>query len=373
VYAVDAHTGAQIWKANVDPHLAARITAAPVLNAGVLYVPVSSSEEGIALQPSYECCTFRGSVAALDAATGRKLWQTYTIAEVPRPLTKNAAGTQLWGPAGGAVWGTPLVDPNGGALYIATGDAYVSPAPANTDAVVALDLRTGLVLWSMQDLPHDAWNVSCLIGNNENCPASAGPDYDFGAATILRTLPNGKRVLLAAQKSGIVWAHDPDNHGAVLWKTDVTRKKPDPPGEIVWGGAADEQKVYYGLTSGGVVALDIATGEKKWLSRFNESGPHSGSPGAVTVIPGIVFSGSFDGILRALAAENGQVLWQYDTKGEIHTENGVKASGGSLGAPGPMVNNGMLYVESGYIGVINGKSGNLLLAFWNPSTQDAQP
>ncbi|MBV8553820.1 MAG: PQQ-binding-like beta-propeller repeat protein [Acidobacteriaceae bacterium] len=365
-YAIDAHTGVQIWKVNVDPHVAARITAAPVLDAGVLYVPVSSSEEAPASQPSYECCTFRGSVAALDARTGRKIWQTYTISEAPRPIRKNSAGTQLWSPAGGGVWGTPLVDPKRSALYLATGDAYISPAPDTTDAIMAMDLKTGAVLWSVQDLPNDAWNVACAR-KNDNCPEPAGPDYDFGAATILHNLANGKRVLLAGQKSGIVWAHDPDNHGAVLWKTDVTRKKPDPRGEIVWGGAADEKQVYYGLTSGGVVALDVATGEKKWLSSFNESGPHSGSSGAVTCIPGVVFSGGFDGMLRALATEDGKVLWQYDTKGEVQTVNGIKGSGGSLGAPGPVIANGMVYVESGYIGVVRGQPGNLLLAFGDSS------
>jgi polyvinyl alcohol dehydrogenase (cytochrome) len=364
-YAIDAHTGRQIWKVNVDPHLAARITAAPVLQAGVLYVPVSSSEEAPASQPSYECCTFRGSVAALDARTGHKLWQTYTISEVSRPIRKNSAGTQLWSPAGGGVWGTPLVDPKRGALYLATGDAYISRAPDTTDAIMALDLETGAVLWSVQDLPNDAWNVACIGMKNDNCPEPAGPDYDFGAATILHNLPNGKRVLLAGQKSGIVWAHDPDSQGVVLWKTDVTRKKPDAAGEIVWGGAADEKQLYYGLASGGVVALDIATGEKKWLTSFNESGPHSGSAGAVTVIPGVVFSGGFDGTLRALAAEDGRVLWQYDTTGEVQTVNGIKGSGGSLGAPGPVIANGMLYVESGYIGVVDGQPGNLLLAFWD--------
>lgn len=364
-YAIDAQTGEQIWRVSLDSHIAARITAAPVLYADVLYVPVSSSEEPSASQLTYECCTFRGSVAAVEARTGHKLWQTYTISEAPRPIRKNSAGTQLWAPAGGAVWGTPLVDPKGGALYIGTGDAYIRPAPPTTDAIMALDLKTGTVLWSVQDTPNDAWNVACLVAKSGNCPEPAGPDYDFGAATILCNLANGKRVLLAGQKSGIVWAHDPDNRGSVLWKTDVTRNKPDAVGEIVWGGAADEKQVYYGLTSGGVVALDVTTGEKKWLTSFNESGPHSGSSGAVTAIPGVVFSGGFDGVLRALATEDGKLLWQYDTKGDTQTVNGIRGSGGSLGAPGPVISNGMLYVESGYIGVVRGLPGNLLLAFWN--------
>lgn len=362
-YAIDAQTGHQIWKVNLDPHVAARITAAPVLQDGVLYVAVSSFEEVLASSPTYECCTFRGSVAALDASSGRKLWQTYSIPDSPHPTKKNAAGTQLWGPAGGGVWGTPAIDPKRRALYIGTGDAYTSPAPASTDAIMSLDLKTGAVLWTAQDLPNDAWVLGCGGPKNDNCPVPLGPDYDFGAATILRDLPNGKRVLLAAQKSGIVWAHDPDNKGAVLWKTDVSRKTPGPSGEIVWGGAADDQSsVFYALTSGGVVALNIATGAKKWLTPFNESGPHPGSPGAVTAIPGVIFSGGLDGLLRALATD-GKILWQYDTKRDVQSVNGIKAKGGSLGAPGPVVAKGMLYVESGYIGVVDGDPGNLLLAF----------
>lgn len=362
-YAIDAQTGREIWKVNLDPHVAARITAAPVLHAGVLYVPVASSEESPASQPSYECCTFRGSVAALDGRTGHRFWQTYTISQVSRPIRKNSSGTQLWSPAGGGVWGTPLVDSKRGALYLATGDAYIGPAPETTDAIMALNLKTGAVLWSVQDLPHDAWNLGCNGTTNDNCPEPRGPDYDFGAALILNKLPNGKRVLLAGQKSGIVWAHDPDNHGAVLWKTDISRRKPTAVGEIVWGGAADRRQVYYGLTSGGVAALNVATGERKWITSFNESGPHPGSAGALAVIPGLVFSGGFDGILRALATEDGKVLWQYDTTREVQTLNGIKANGGSLGAPGPVIANGMLYIGSGYIGVVRGQPGNLLLAF----------
>jgi polyvinyl alcohol dehydrogenase (cytochrome) len=365
-YAVDAKTGRQIWRVNLDSHVAARITAAPVLYGDVLYVPVSSSEEGNAAEPSYECCTFRGSVAALDAKTGRKLWQTYTIPEEPRRTGRNSAGHAGWGPAGGAVWGTPVIDPKAGALYVGTGDSYTAPAPRTTDAVMALNLKTGAVLWSAQDLPNDAWVVGCMEPKATNCPEPEGPDYDFGAALILHDLPGGGRVLLAGQKSGIVWAHDPDHRGALLWKADVTREPPDATGEIVWGGAADETSVYYGLTSGGVAALDIATGKRKWLSRFNESGPHRGSPGAVTVIPGVVFAGGLDGILRALDSESGKMLWQSDTNGEVRSVNGVRAAGGSLGAPGPMVAGGMLYVESGFIGVVSGKPGNVLLAYAVP-------
>ena len=362
-YAVDAKTGRQIWRVNLDSHVAARITAAPVLYGDVLYVPVSSSEEGNAAEPGYECCTFRGSVAALDANTGRKLWQTYPIAEAPRRKGKNSAGHAAWGPAGAGVWGTPVIDHAREALYIGTGDSYTAPAPSTTDAVMALSLKTGAVLWSVQDLPNDAWVVGCMEPKATNCPEPRGPDYDFGAALILRNLPGGRRVLLAGQKSGIVWAHDPDNRGAVVWKTDVARQRVDESGEIVWGGAADETTVYYGLTSGGVVALDISTGKKKWLSAFNESGPHKGSPGAVTVIPGVVFAGGLDGVLRALATESGRILWQSDTKGEVRSVNGVKAAGGSLGAPGPMLANGILYGESGFIGVVNGQPGNVLLAY----------
>jgi polyvinyl alcohol dehydrogenase (cytochrome) len=362
-YAIDAQTGQQIWKVSLDPHVSARITGAPVLHGGVLYVPVASFEEVLAPSPAYECCTFRGSVAALDASTGRKLWQTYTIQETPHPTKKNSAGTQLWGPAGGGVWGTPVIDAKRGALYIGTGDAYTGPAAATTDAIMALDLKTGAVLWTAQDLPNDAWILGCDGPKNENCPNPLGPDYDFGAATILRELPSGKRVLLAAQKSGVVWGHDVDNKGALLWKTKVNDKTPGPVGEIVWGGAADQSSVYYGLASGGVVALDIATGRKKWLSPFNDSGPHAGSPGAVTAISGVVFAGGLDGLLRAFATEDGRVLWQYDAKRAVETVNGVNGKGGSLGAPGPVLANGILYVESGYIGVVNGQPGNLLLAF----------
>ena len=362
-YAVDAATGVLIWKTNLDSHVRARITAAPAYFEGRLYFPLSSTEEVSPPPPLYECCTFRGSVAALDAESGRKIWQTYTIAETPHRASNNDKSLQPWGPAGGAVWGSPAIDSKKRALYMATGDAYTEPAPDTTDAVMALDLKTGNVLWSVQDLPNDAWLVGCPSPDNANCPKHVGPDFDFGAAPILANLPGGKRALLAGQKSGIIWAHDPDAKGALLWKTDISRSKADPRGEIVWGGAADSTNVYYGLTSGGVVAVRLTDGKKAWLTPISIAGKPTGMPGAVTVIPGAVFSGGLDGMIRALSPEDGSVIWEYDTARETPTVNGISGKGGSIGAAGPVIAGGMLYVSSGYVGVVDGTPGNLLLAF----------
>jgi polyvinyl alcohol dehydrogenase (cytochrome) len=362
-YAVDASTGALIWKTNLDPHARARISAAPAYLEGRLYFPVSSTEEVSPPPPLYLCCTFRGSVAALDAASGRKIWQTYTIAEAPHPAPKDAKNVQPWGPAGGAVWGTPVIDSRKEALYIATGDAYTEPAAPTTDAVMALDVKTGKVLWSVQDMPNDAWVLGCPNPDNPNCPQHLGEDFDFGAATILTSLSGGKRVLLAGQKSGTIWAHDPDAKGVILWRADVARSKADPRGEIVWGGAVDTANAYYGLTSGGVAAVRLTDGKKIWLTPIQVSGKPLGTPGAVTAIPGAVFSGGLDGRIRALSPEDGSVIWEYDTAKETPTVNGITGKGGSVGAPGPVVAGGMLYVDSGYIGVVGGMPGNLLLAF----------
>ena len=95
MHAVDARTGQPIWKVSVESFPSARLTGSAVLHNGRLYVPVSSSEEGAGSLPDYECCKFRGSVVALDAATGKQIWKSYTIPEEPVPVRKNARGTQL--------------------------------------------------------------------------------------------------------------------------------------------------------------------------------------------------------------------------------------------------------------------------------------
>ena len=300
---------------------------------------------------------------ALNANTGRQVWKTYTITEPLKPLRKNSNGTQLWGPSGGGVWSSPTIDPVRHAVYIGTGDAYTEPAPATTDAIMALDMDTGKVLWAVQDTPNDAWNFGCWTPNNfESCPKPLGFDYDFGASPILATLPSGKRLLIAGQKSGIVWAHDPDHQGALVWKADLATKPPGSNGEIVWGGAADGQSAYFGLNSGGLAALHLSDGQRKWFTPLQPAvGAEQlrGQSGPLTAIPGVVFSDGVDGIVRALSTADGQILWQYNTLKEFDTVNGIKAKGGSMEAAGPIVAGGMLFVPSGYIGMRNAIPGNV--------------
>jgi polyvinyl alcohol dehydrogenase (cytochrome) len=363
VYAIDASTGKLLWTVSVDDHPLARVTGAPSFYQGKLYVPVASFEEPVGVGQNYPCCTFCGSVVALDAATGRQLWKTYTIPE-PQPTHKTSKGVQLYGPSGGGVWNSPTIDPKRHALYVGTGDAYTEPAPKGTDAILALDLDTGAVLWSKQDLENDAWMVGCPESNKESCPKNVGPDYDFGSSPILKALPNGASILVAGQKSGVVWGHDPDHQGAVVWKTSTASKAPGATGQIVWGGTADDRNAYFGLNTGGLVALQLTNGERRWFTPLAPpAGRKAGQDAAVSGMPRVVFSGGWDGHLRALSTANGKVLWDYDTEQEHKTVNGVAAKGGSIGSAGPVVAGGMVFVSSGYPGVQGGVGGNLVLAF----------
>jgi len=367
VYAVDASTGGQIWKVHVEDHPSARITGGVRFFEGRLYVPVASGEEGAGGNASYACCTFRGSVVALNAATGEQIWKTYMIAEEPKPVKKNSNGVQRWAPAGAGVWNSPTIDPKRRALYVGTGDAYAEPAANTTDAIVALDLDTGKMLWSVQDTENDVWLAVCGPNNHpENCPDQLGPDHDFGSPPILKTLPNGRTILVAGQKSGNVWAHDPDNKGAVLWKTPLVANTKEFGGKIVWGGAADDERAYFGLGPGGIGAVRLSDGEKVWFKTLTPDASvstHPGQDGPLTAAPGVVFSGGWDGVLRAVSARDGSVVWEYNTVRDYETVNGVAAKGGSMGAAGPVLADKMLFVPSGYVGVRNGMPGNVLLAF----------
>jgi len=366
VYMLDASTGKEIWKVKAEDHPVAKVTGAPMLYEDRLYVPVSSQEERSAgWSTVYPCCTFRGSVVALDASNGHTIWKTYTVLDPPKPTTKNSNGVQQYGPNGGAVWNTPTIDVKNHAIYIGTGDAYTKPVSKNTDAIMALDMKTGKIMWSIQDTEEDAWLSGCGGEiKSENClsPAEIGPDYDFGASPILRTLPNGHRILVAGQKSGMVWGHDPDREGTVVWKAQLVKKLAL--GMITFGGAADDQNAYFGLRTGGVAAVRMDTGEQKWFTPIAPTpgpGP-KGETAAITAIPGAIFSGGWDGVLRAFSTEDGHLLWEYNTIRDYDTVNHVPAKGGSMAAPGPTVAGGMVFVGSGYV-FTSGTPGNALLVF----------
>jgi polyvinyl alcohol dehydrogenase (cytochrome) len=389
-YALSASSGEEIWKTLTDPHPLARITGTPVLFEGRLFVPVASLEEPESGQADYACCTFRGYLSALDAATGRQIWKTYTIPDVPKVVGRNSRGKDMLEPAGAGIWATPTLDVKRRALYVTTGNAF-SGTPKTANAVMAMHIDTGKVLWSMQALPFDTWHNGCVQNipggafpargggggrggraggpaipyPPENCPAVLGPDWDFAAPPALATTTDGRDILIAPQKQGLVWALNPDN-GQVLWKQDVAREIAGGRGETLFGAAVDSEKAYFGLISSAHLALDLKTGEEVWYTplvpppgRENQRGV----VGAVTLIPGVLLSGARDGMIRASSSRTGQLLWQFDSAQEFTTVNGAPARGGSAASGGPIVANGMVFIGSGYPGFQGGQPGNVLLAF----------
>jgi polyvinyl alcohol dehydrogenase (cytochrome) len=363
VYALDAATGKALWIVSADPHPLTAVTGSPILFKGRLYVPLASREEAAGGGPDYPCCTFRGSIVALDGDTGKQVWKTHIISEEPKPTKKNSRGVQLYAPSGAGIWDTPTIDEARGVFYIGTGDAYSRPVNSmNTDAIMALDLATGKPRWAVQHTPNDAWLVGCETNTpSENCPSDIGPDYDFGMSPMMRTLSDGRTIVVTGQKSGEVFAQDVRD-GKLLWKASLVDRLAR--GEITFGGAADDQKAYFGTRSGAIWALDLKTGEKKWTTPIAPIPQRqSGQTAALTAIPGVLFSGGQDGVLRALSTADGKQIWEFDTVRDFTTVNGVPARGGAMGAPGPTVAGGMIFLGSGYTGLGNGRGGNVLLAF----------
>ena len=380
--AFDKDTGELLWSTVLDNHFAAIVTQSATVHAGRVYIGVASLEEAMAsFIPGYPCCSFRGSMLALDLDTGAIIWKTFMVPN---------------GYPGGAVWGSsPAVDARRGQVYIATGNNYDIPESAlacialagndpvaqraciaagnHIDSILALDLKTGAIRWATAALPFDAWTVQCIFGifpeNAPNCPEPAGPDYDFGQAPALFTAKspgNGKPrdVVGAGQKSGQYWALDPDT-GAVQWVT--TAGPGGTAGGLQWGSAVDGTRVYTAnansdrkqwtmpdssvITSGVWSGLDAATGQVLWQT----APPHGGSTsGPVTTANGVVFGCSLDllGHMYALNAATGAVLWEFP-------------SGGSC-LSGAAISNGTVYWGSGYTNLGFGSPNNKLYAFALP-------
>jgi len=386
-YSLDAKTGRQLWKHQVDQHEATRLTATPVEHDGLVFDPAASWEETRATDPKYECCTFRGSVTALRVKDGSVAWKSYLV-DPPVRTGTNSAGTPQFGPSGAGVWSSPTIDAKRGVMYITSGDNYSFPDSPTSDAIIALDLKTGHIEWATQTLPKDVFTSACRSGG-PNCPPNRGPDYDFGSSALLLSRPGGTDVVVAGQKSGVVYAVDPDSKGKILWQTRVGQGSTN--GGVQWGMASDGQLIYASVSDaapepgrlgtanpvgnvnfdqskgGGITALRIADGSKAWFAPPHRCEPPKpgcspAQPGALTAVPGMIFSGGMDGHVRAFAAESGQVLWDYDTAVDYTTVNGVPAHGGSLDGAGPVVVGGMVYVNSGYPRN-GGMPGNVLLAF----------
>jgi polyvinyl alcohol dehydrogenase (cytochrome) len=349
VVAVDRRTGQLLWRTQVDTHPAAVVTSSPVIYQGTIYVGVSSNEEVVSAGPGYLCCSFRGSVVALDTATGKLLWQTHTV-----PI----------GYSGGAVWGsTPAIDPRNNLIYVGTGNNYSAPAgvcatPGQTgctppspddhaDSILALDRTTGAVRWFKSTLSSDVDNLICGANPSNEC----GPDFDFGSGPNLIRLASGRELVGIGQKSGVYWALDP-NTGAVLWHTMVGPGSAF--GGIQFGSATDGRRIYvaisnfagepYSITSaagvtattsgGSWAALDAATGKIAWQVADPQG---AADMGFVSSANGVVYAGSTADTgndMYALDARSGAILWSF-------------ASGGPV-ISGAAVVDGTVYWGSGY-------------------------
>jgi polyvinyl alcohol dehydrogenase (cytochrome) len=370
-HAIDAETGKPLWKIKLDDHPVARITGTPNFYNGRLYVPISSIEEASAMSPAYECCKFRGSVAALDGETGKVLWKSFAVLDPPKPFKTSSTGTQLYGPAGAAIWAAPTIDPKRKLVYAATGDSYTDVDINTSDALVAFDMETGKLMWSSQATEKDNFTMACGQAGKANCPETKGPDVDFGTSPALRTV-DGKDIIVVGQKSGVLWGFDPDNKGKILWQTRLGNG--GALGGIEWGHAIDDQNAYAAISDrprgpGLVAAVNMKTGEKLWSKLTPDTGCKPGTPGcqtmmsaAISVIPGVVFAGGVDGHFRAYDSKTGDIVWDYDAAHPYETVNGVPAKGGSFDAPGPVIANGMVITPSGY-GMWGGSAGNVILVF----------
>jgi polyvinyl alcohol dehydrogenase (cytochrome) len=372
VYALDAATGKEIWSRKIEEHPMARATGSATLYKDRLYVGLSSFEETQGANPAYECCTFRGSLTALDTRTGAVAWKTYLVPE-PKPEGKNKIGTTLWGPSGAGIWSAPTIDEKRGVIYTATGNTYTPPQLPTSDAVIAFDLKTGKIKWTKQVTPKDVFGGFCRPNPDiPLCPEEDGPDFDFGNSPILTRTPAGKDVIVIGQKSGVGWELDPDKEGEVIWQYRAGQGSAL--GGMEWGSAVDDQNAYFPNSDimlpnpGGLHAVKLTTGERVWFAPPPAPkcpaprGCNAAQTVAVTVIKGVVFSGSNDGVLRAYSTNDGSIIWDYDSNREYTTVNAVPAKGASMHSAGATVVGGMLYVNSGY-GDHNGRPGNVLLAF----------
>lgn len=377
VYALDLSTGKLIWKKRSGPESQSAVSGSVVVYDNMVYVPITSYEVVSATNPAYNCCFTSGGVVALNATNGQFLWHHRVVVDSAILSGKKKNGKSLYGPSGAPVWCSPTVDSKRGHLLIGTGENYTIPATHTSDAVQALDLKTGKLVWNYQATSHDTWNLACPGG--PNCPDVSGPDLDFGMAPILVNGIDGKDILVIGQKSGVVHALNPET-GVILWNKRIG--KGGALGGIHMGMATDGKYIYapnsdniYALDSSdksvvsspGLYALDIQTGDVIWRTEIpacdtSRKGCLSSNSAAPLSVPGLVFAGGLDGNIRAYDASNGKIRWSYDAVRDFQAINGIKGKGGAMDGSSPIASDGMLYVNAGY-GMFGQMPGNVLLAF----------
>ena len=411
IYALDPDSLETVWQQ------AARIFETSIITGSIsyhddrLFVPVSSYEVAVSGSPDHVCCKSHGGVIALDANSGKQLWQWHGTPDATLQ-GRNSAGAELYGPSGVSVWSTPAIDAKRNRIYIGTAENLSEPATDTSDAIVALDMDSGKLAWRFQATAGDIWNAACLNGG-ANCPENAGGDFDFGASVIMADLPGGGELLLAGQKSGDVYALNPDpagGDGEVVWHRQVSNAGVGPNlhqtttnGGVHWGmalsgerllvAAADPERVRPDyIPKPGLHALNLADGEILWFQAVTRgcdipqenkpliglqnmrAGKHIdlqeqyrcsfyyGLSAAVLATEELVFSAGLDGRIRAFDISSGEVLWQAETAKPFTASNGVSGHGGAIDVSGQVLADGWLYVQSGY-SMFGQLPGNVLLAY----------
>jgi len=375
-YGVNALTGEPVWKTKIDDHSNATITGSPTWYRDKdrtvrVYFPVSSNEVVTAADPNYSCCSFRGSVVALNGADGDVLWKTHTISSPLTEQYKNIKGVPQMGPSGASVWNSPTIDEKRGVLYFGTGNNYSFPAEGHSDSIFAVGLTDGHVEWVTQVTSGDVHNVSCVLSGRENCKGKEGPDFDFGASPILLR-SNGEEIIVAGQKSGDLTGLNPDKKGQIVWHTKVGEGSGV--GGVHFGIAAEGRTIFAPIhdpdlgkpINPGVSALDGFTGKFLWKSPLSAHCKEKnclGYSAAITTINGVVFACARDGRCRAFDSGSGRVIWEFNTAQKFTALNGSEAKGGGISGPAPIAADGMLYINSGYLALDGSEPGNVLIAF----------
>ena len=376
-YAIDAQSGELIWKIKANNHPNSTITAAPAIFEDKLFIPISGLEVVAAFDDQYECCTFRGGILVVESRSGKQIWKQYSIPVPAKYHGKTSVGTKMYGPSGAPIWTSPNIDKKRRYVYIGTGENYSSPADDSSDAIIAYNIDTGEEVWRRQTLSGDAWNLACMAKDNPNCPEENGPDLDYSASSISIDL-GFRDILVAGQKSGVVYGLDPDN-GEILWSNALSGGGTQ--GGVHFGMASEGKTVYVPLhdmeqtndgkiyedLKPGVHSVDAKTGELLW-SKINPNNCGDikfcdpGVSAALTAIPGAVIAGHQDGKIRIYDKEDGEILWSFDALREFESVSGVPASGGGFSGPGSAVRNGYMAMNSGY-GIYYHMPGNALLLF----------